>query len=133
VPRLDRAVLDLSALASALGIVPLEAPDVDMAIAADSVLIDLVDLLRTHHDHREADVFGDAVLIGGMITSWLPSSRALTELVALGCARSDLDIGDVASLALARAARLPLVTGVSALAGADPDVSVVVLARRSTG
>lgn len=129
-PRLDRAVLDLSALAALLGIVPLEPPEVDEAFAADSVLVDLVDLLRSHHDHRTADVHGDAVLVGASVASWMPVSRAVTELVTVSCARSDIDIGDAASLALARAARLPLVTGVAELAGADPDVAVVVLARR---
>lgn len=61
---------------------------------------------------------------------WVPAPRYLATLTELACARSELPTADVAALGLARAAHLPLVTGIAELAGADPDVAVVVLARR---
>lgn len=132
VTRLTAAVLDLSALAAMVGIGPLEAPQVDSAIAPDSALADLADLLRTYHDHRPADVHGDLVLVGAFMADWVPVRTYLASLTDLACARSDLSIGDIAAVALARAARLPLVTGIADLAGVDPAVSVLVLARHHT-
>ena len=129
--RLSAAVLDLSALAAWVGIAPLEPPVVDSPIAPDVALVDLADLLRTYHEHRPSDVHGDLVLVGAAVAEWVPAARYLANLTDLACSRSDVSIGDAAALSLARAARLPLVTGLSELAGIDPDVSVLVLARRS--
>jgi hypothetical protein len=128
--RLGAAVLDLSALAAVLGIVPLDPPAVDAPIAPDTALVNLADLLRTFHEHRPADVHRDLVLVGIAVAEWVPAARYLATLTELACARGDLSISDVAALGLARAARLPLVTGVASLAGADPEVAVLVLARR---
>lgn len=128
--RLSAAVLDLSALAAWVGIAPLEPPAVDSPIAPDVALVDLADLLRTYHEHRPPDVHGDLVLVGAAVAEWVPAGRYLANLTELACSRSDLAISDAAALSLARAARLPLVTGLSELAGVDPDVSVLVLARR---
>jgi len=130
VTRIGAAVLDLSALAALLGVVPLTPPEVDTAIAADVTLVDLADLLRTFHEHRPADVHGDLVLIGGVVSEWVPAPRYLATLTDLACANSELSVGDAAALALARAAHLPLVTGIAELAGVDPEVAVMVLARR---
>jgi hypothetical protein len=129
VTRLGAAVLDLSALAALLGVVPCDPPAVDTAIAPDTALVDLADLLRSFHEHRAADVHGDLVLVGAAVSDWVPVSRYLATLTDLACARSDLSIGDAAALALARAAHLPLVTGVADLAGVDPEVAVFVLSR----
>ena len=123
------AVLDLSALAALVGVAPLEPPSVDTPIAPDSALVDLTDLLRTYHEHRPADVHGDLVLVGGLVAEWVPAARHLAHLTELACDRGDLAISDVAALSLARASRLPLVTGLPELAGADPEVAVLVLPR----
>jgi len=128
---LSSAVLDLTALAALTGIAPLEPPDVESAIAPDVVLVDMVDLLRTYHDHRPADVHGDLVLLGVSIAEWVPAARYLAALTEMSCAQADLSISDVAALALARTARLPLVTGLAELAGLEPDIAVFVLPRRT--
>lgn len=127
--RIDRAVLDLSALAAWLGIVPLEPPDVETAIAADATLLDLTDLLRTYHEHRSNDVQSDLLAISLVVDRWETISRYATELVDMACRRSELGITDLASLAVAKANKLPLITGVAELAGADADIAVVVLPR----
>jgi hypothetical protein len=129
VSRLGAAVLDLSALAALVGVVPLAPPEVDTPIAADAALVDLADLLRVFHDQRPADVHGDLVLVGAAVSEWVPASRYLATLTDLACRRSDLPIGDVSALALARTAHLPLVTGLADLAGVDPEVAVMVLPR----
>ena len=128
--RIDRAVLDLSALASWLGIVPLEPPDVGTAIAADATLLDLTDLLRAYHEHRAVDVQADLLAISFVVDRWEPISRYATDLVDFSCRHSALGIADAASLSVAKATRLPLITGVAELAGADPDIAVIVLPRR---
>jgi hypothetical protein len=128
--RIDRAVLDLSALAAWVGLVPLEPPDVGSAIGADATLLDLVDLLRKYHDQRAIDVQADLVAISMIVDRWESISRYATELVEMSCRDSNLGIADAASLAVAKASRLPLITGVAELAGADPDVAVIVLRRR---
>lgn len=128
--RLGAAVLDLSALAALVGVVPLAPPEVDTPIAPDIALVDLADLLRVFHDQRPADVHGDLVLVGAAVSEWVPASRYLATLTDLACTRSDLPIADVAALALARTAHLPLVTGLADLAGADPEVAVMVLPRQ---
>jgi PIN domain nuclease of toxin-antitoxin system len=127
---IDRAVLDLSALGAWLGIVPLEPPDVATAIAADATLLDLVDLLRTFHDQRTADVQADLLAVSLVVDRWDTISRYATELVNMSCRRSELGIVDLACLAVAKANKLPLVTGVAQLAGIDPDIAVIVLSRR---
>lgn len=131
--RFSSAVLDLSALAALTGIAPLDPPVVDAPIAPDVVLVDVVDLLRMYHDHRPADVHGDLVLLGASIAEWVPASRYLAALTEMSCARSELSIADVAALALARTARLPLVTGLPEFAGIEPDIAVFVLPRRTEG
>jgi hypothetical protein len=128
--HIDRAVLDLSALAALLGIVPLEAPDVSTAVAADATLLDLADLLRTYHEHRSVDVQADLLAVSLVVDRWETISRYATQLVDMSCRHSDLSIVDLASLAVAKANKLPLVTGVAELAGADPDIAVIVLPRR---
>ena len=128
--RLSSAVLDLSALAALTGIAPLDAPEVDSAIAPDVVLVDAVDLLRTYHEHRPAAVHGDLLLLGASVAEWVPASRYLAALTEMSCAQGDLSISDVAALALAKTARLPLVTGLAELAGLEPDIAVFVLPRR---
>ena len=128
--RIDRAVLDLSALAAWLGIVPLEPPDVITAIAADATLLDLTDLLRTYHDHRVGDVQTDLLAISFVVDRWETVGRYAAELTELACRRSEVGIADIASLALAKANKLPLVTGISDIAGVDVDVAVVVLPRK---
>lgn len=129
--RFSSAVLDLSALAALTGVAPLDPPEVEAAIAPDVVLVDVVDLLRTYHEHRPADVHGDLVLLGASIAEWIPASRYLAALTEMSCAQGELSISDVASLALARTARLPLVTGLAELAGVEPDIAVFVLPRRA--
>lgn len=129
--RFSSAVLDLTALAALTGVAPLDPPEVESAIAPDVVLVDVVDLLRTYHDHRPADVHGDLVLLGASIAEWVPASRYLAALTEMSCAQGELPISDVAALALARTARLPLITGLAELAGIEPDVAVFVLPRRT--
>jgi hypothetical protein len=129
--RIDRAVLDLSALAAWLGIVPLEPPDVGTAVAADATLLDLADLLRTYHNHRVVDVNSDLLAVSLVVDRWEVISRYATELVGMACRHSELGIADLASLAVAKANKLPLITGVADLAGVDPDIAVVVLPRQS--
>lgn len=126
---LGAAVLDLSALAALVGVVPLEPPDVANAIAPDCLFVDLADVLRTFHEHRAADVHGDLVLVGAAVSEWVPTFRYLATLTDLVCRRSDLAAGEAAAVALASAAHLPLVTGDAQLVGADPEVAVLVLAR----
>lgn len=130
--RVDRAVLDLSAIAAWIGIVPLEPPDVDAAVAADATLLDLVDLLRTYHDHRPTEVHADLLAVSMVVDRWETVSHFATSLIDTACRHSDLGIADLASLGLAKAAKLPLITGVADLAGADPDIAVIVLARRAS-
>lgn len=130
--RVDRAVLDLSALAALLGVVPLEAPEVDTAVAADATLLDLVDLLRSYHEHRAADVHGDLVAVSMVVDRWEPAGHYATDLVGMACADRELGIAEVGALALARTAGLPLVTGLGELANVDADLPVVVLARRGS-
>ena len=128
--RFSSAVLDLTALAALTGVAPLEPPEVESAIAPDVVLVDVVDLLRTYHDHRPADVHGDLVLLGASIAEWVPASRYLAALTEMSCAQRELSVSDVAALALARTARLPLITGLAELAGLETDIAVFLLPRR---
>ena len=127
--RLGAAVLDLSALAALVGIVPLAPPEVDSPVAADATLVDLADLLRVYHDQRAADVHGDLVLVGAAVAEWVPAARYLATLTDVACRHSTLPIADIAALALAQSAHLPLVTGLADLAGVEPDVAVMLLPR----
>ena len=128
--RVDRAVLDLSALAAWIGIVPLEPPEVDSAIAPDATLIDLVDLLRTYHDHRPTEVHADLLAVSMVVDRWETVTHFATSFVDMACRHSEVGIADLACLGLAKAAKLPLITGVAELAGLDPDIAVIVLPRR---
>ena len=128
--RVERAVLDLSALAAFLGLIPLDPPEVDTAIGLDATLLDLVELLRTYHDGRAHDVYGDVVSVSLLVDRWEPVTSLLSSIVDMTCRHPDLPIADAAVLALALATKLPIITGLAELVGADPNVAVLVLARR---
>lgn len=92
----------------------------DTAIAADATVLDLVDLIRAFHDQRTIDAQGDLVAVSLVVDRWETISRYATELVEISRRHSERGIVDLACLAVAKANKLPLVTGVADLAGIDP-------------
>ena len=74
-------------------------------------------------------MYGDLVTISMIVDRWEPTGSYATDLIGTACAHGELGIADVARLALARTAGLPLVTGVAEPAGIDAGLPVIVLAR----
>ncbi len=128
--RLDMAVADTSALLSLVGVLPLEPLDVDMIYAPDVALVETVAVLRSFHDGRLTDIYGDLAAIGPMVTEWVSAHQLAGTLAELAVAHPDQLVSDLAAVAAAKVTRLPLITGQPDLAGLDPDVAVVVLRRR---
>ena len=87
----------------------------------NATLLDLADLLRTYHEQRPADVHSDLLAVSLVVERWDAISRYASELVDMACRHSEVGIADLAALAVARANKLPLLTGVAELAGVDPD------------
>ena len=127
--RLDIAVLDTSALLALVGVLPLDAPEVDIIYAPDGALLEVVAVLRSFHDGRLTDIQGDLALIGPMVSEWIGAHRIAGTIAELAVAHPDELVVDLAAVAAAKVTRLPLVTGQPSLAGLDADVAVVVLPR----
>jgi hypothetical protein len=129
VTRIDQAVADTSALLALVGVVPLEAPDVETLLAPDAALVEALAVLRAHHEGRPTDVVGDLAIVGLHVHEWLTVHDVATELAALTLAHADELVGDLLGLAIARQTELPLVTGLAHLALLERDTTVVVLPR----
>ena len=129
--RLDFALADTSALLAIVGVLPIEAPEVDVLYATDSSLVEAIAVLRSFHDGRLVDILGDLAVIGPMVSEWVAGNRIAGTLAELAVAHPGELITDLAAVASARVTRLPLITGQSGLAGLDPSVTVIVLPHRS--
>jgi hypothetical protein len=127
--RLDNAVVDTSALLAIVGVLPIEPPDIGTMYAADCSLVEAIAVLRSFHDGRLVDIQGDLALIGPMVSKWVGAHRVAGTLAELAVAHADELVTDLAAIATAKVAGLPLVTGQPSLAALDPDVAVVVLRR----
>ena len=127
--RLDLAVADTSALLAIVGVLPIQAPEVDFLYAPESSLVEAIAVLRSFHEGRLGDINGDLALIGPIVGEWVGSSRVAGTLARLAVDHPDELITDLAAIATAKATGLPLVTGQPGLAGLDPDVAVVLLPR----
>ena len=130
--RLDFAVADTSALLAIVGILPIEAPEVNFLYAVDTSLVEAIAVLRSFHDGRLTDIQGDLAIIGPMVSEWVGAHRFAGTLAELAVAHPDELITDLAALAAAKVTRIPLITGQPGLAALDPDTAVVVLPRRKT-
>jgi hypothetical protein len=128
--RLDVAVADTSALLSLVGVLPLEPLDVEAIYAPDVSLVEAIAVLRSFHEGRLTDIYGDLAAIGPMVTVWVNAHQLAGTLAELAVAHPDGLVSDLAAVAAAKVTGLPLVTGQPDLAGLDPDVAVVVLRRR---
>lgn len=128
--RLDTAVADTSALLSLVGVLPLEPLDVEAIYAPDVALVEVIAVLRSFHEGRLTDIYGDLAAIGPMVTQWVNAHELAGTLAELAVAHPDELVSDLAAVAAAKVTGLPLVTGQPDLAGLDPDVAVVVLRRR---
>ena len=129
--RLDFALADTSALLAIVGVLPIEAPEVDFLYATDTSLVEAIAVLRSFHDGRLVDILGDLAVIGPMVAEWVGGNRTAGTLAELAVAHPDEIITDLAAIAAAKATRLPLITGQPALAGLDSAVTVIVLPHRS--
>jgi len=127
--RLDIGVGDTSALLAFVGVLPIQAPEVEFLYAPESSLVEAIAVLRSFHDGRIADIQGDLALIGPMVAEWVGSTRVAGTLAELAVEHPDEIITDLAAVATAKAVGLPLITGQPGLAGIDLDVAVVVLPR----
>ena len=128
--RLDTAVADTSALLSLVGVLPLEPLDVAAIYAPDVALVEVIAVLRSFHEGRLTDIYGDLAAIGPMVTQWVNAHQLAGTIAELAVAHPDELVSDLAAVAAAKVTGLPLVTGQPDLAGLDPDVAVVVLRRR---
>ena len=128
--RLDTAVADTSALLSLVGVLPLEPLDVEAIYAPDVALVEVIAVLRSFHEGRLTDIYGDLAAIGPMVTQWVNAHQLAGTLAELAVAHPDELVSDLAAVAAAKVTGLPLVTGQPDLAGLDPDVAVMVLRRR---
>ena len=128
--RLDTAVADTSALLSLVGVLPLEPLDVEAIYAPDVALVEVIAVLRSFHEGRLTDIYGDLAAIGPMVTEWVNAHQLAGTLAELAAAHPDELVSDLAAVAAAKVTGLPLLTGQPDLAGLDPDVAVVVLRRR---
>ena len=128
--RIDTAVADTSALLSLVGVLPLEPLDVEAIYAPDVALVEVIAVLRSFHEGRLTDIYGDLAAIGPMVTQWVNAHQLAGTLAELAVAHPDELVSDLAAVAAAKVTGLPLVTGQPDLAGLDPDVAVVVLRRR---
>jgi hypothetical protein len=128
--RLDTAVADTSALLSLVGVLPLEPLDVEAIYAPDVSLVEVIAVLRSFHEGRLTDIYGDLAAIGPMVTEWVNAHQLAGTLAELAVAHPDELVSDLAAVAAAKVTGLPLVTGQPDLAGLDPDVAVIVLRRR---
>lgn len=128
--RLDAAVADTSALLSLVGVLPLEPLEVEAIYSPDVSLVEAIAVLRSFHEGRLTDIYGDLAAIGPMVTVWVNAHQLAGTLAELAVAHPDELVSDLAAVAAAKVTGLPLVTGQPDLAGLDPDVAVVVLRRR---
>lgn len=128
--QLDTAVADTSALLSLVGVLPLEPLDVEAIYVPDVALVEVIAVLRSFHEGRLTDIYGDLAAIGPMVTQWVNAHELAGTLAELAVAHPDELVSDLAAVAAAKVTGLPLVTGQPDLAGLDPDVAVVVLRRR---
>jgi hypothetical protein len=128
--RIDTAVADTSALLSLVGVLPLEPLDIEAIYAPDVALVEVIAVLRSFHEGRLTDIYGDLAAVGPMVTEWVNAHELAGTLAELAVAHPDELVSDLAAVAAAKVTGLPLVTGQPDLAGLDPDVAVVVLRRR---
>ena len=115
---------------SLVGVLPLEPLDVEAIYAPDVALVEVIAVLRSFHEGRLTDIYGDLAAIGPMVTEWVNAHQLAGTLAELAVAHPDELVSDLAAVAAAKVTGLPLVTGQPDLAGLDPDVAVVVLRRR---
>ena len=97
--RLDFALADTSALLAIVGVLPIEAPEVDDLYATDSSLVEAIAVLRSFHDGRLVDILGDLAVIGPMVSEWVAGNRIAGTLAELAVAHPGELITDLAAVA----------------------------------
>lgn len=130
--KLESAVVDTSALLAIFGVLPIEPPDVAQLYAPESSLVESIAVLRSFHEGRLVDIFGDLALIGPTVSQWIGADRTAGTIAELAVRHPDELVTDLAAVAAAKVLRLPLVTGIPDLAGLDADVATIVLPRRQS-
>ena len=104
-------VVDTSALLAIVGVLPIEAPDVDRIYAAESSLVEAIAVLRSFHEGRLSDVLGDLALISQIVAEWIGANHTAGTIAELAVLHPEELVTDLASIAVAKVLRLPLVTG----------------------